>query len=160
MKLKTIKIIDYYIGNFLIVILKPIVTLFGIILHRDHSLKLKNSVTILKLMGGGSLVIAFPALLGLRKKYPGLCINLLTTKGVTSFARTLNIFDNIIEIDYSSIFNFFHSSLRTFIKTFGTDTIIDLEAYSRLSTVFALLTFARNRIGFYLEEAFWRRRNA
>ena len=158
MEIKTIRTIDYYLGNFLIVILKPVVILFGILLRRDHSLELKKSITILKLLGGGSLVIAFPALLGLRKKRPDLLINLVTMEGITPFARSLNIFDNIIEIDASGLFKFFRSSLRACITIFRNDTIIDLEVYSRLSTVFSALSCARNRIGFYLEEAFWRRR--
>jgi ADP-heptose:LPS heptosyltransferase len=40
---------------------------------------------------------------------------------------------------------------------FGIDTFIDLEVYSRLSTIFSGLSAARNRIGFYLQEVFWRR---
>src|ERR1700687_2122296 len=37
------------------------------------------------------------------------------------------------------------------------DTIVDLEVYSQLSTVFSLLTLARNRIGFYVANTYWRR---
>ncbi len=158
MEIRTIRIIDYYLGNFLIAILKPVVILLGNLLRRDHSLELKKNITIIKMLGGGSLVIAFPALLGLRKKYPGLSINLVTMKGIIPFANSLNVFDNIIAIDDSGIFRFLHSSLRTYIKIFRSDTIVDLEVYSRLSTVFSVITCARNRIGFYLEEAFWRRR--
>jgi len=35
--------------------------------------------------------------------------------------------------------------------------VVDLEVYSQLTTVFSLLTLARNRIGFYLESTYWRR---
>ncbi|MBI4847181.1 MAG: glycosyltransferase family 9 protein [Nitrospirae bacterium] len=150
--------IDYYLGSILIAILKPVVILMGLFLRRKHSLELKGDLTIVKLLGGGSLVIAFPSLLGLRRKYPNLITNLVTTKGTAQFARTLNIFDNILIIDDSGIFRLLGSSLRAYSKIFRCDTIIDLEAHSRLSTVFSLLTCARNRIGFYLEEAFWRRR--
>ncbi len=157
MQIKTIKRVDYYLGNFLIVILKPLVILLGFLLRRDHMLELGKEITIIKMLGGGSLVIAFPALLGLRKRYPDLTINLVTMKAITPFARSLNLFDNIIEIDDSGILSFLRTSLTTYLKAFGSDTIVDLEVYSRLSTVFSLLTCARNRAGFYLEEAFWRR---
>lgn len=158
MKISTVKLIDYYVGSFFIVILKPVIFLFGTFLKRDHSFELKKNVTFVKLLGGGSLVIAFPSLLGLRKKYPDLIINIVTTKGVSPFARSLNIFDNIFEIDYSGISSLLLSTLKTFLKIFGTDTVIDLEVHSRLTTVFSGLTAARNRIGFYLHEAFWKRR--
>ncbi len=158
MQIRTIRIIDYYLGNLLIAVLKPFVILLGDLLRRDHSLEPRENITIIKMLGGGSLVIAFPSLLGLRKKYPGLSINLVTMKSVVPFARSLNVFDNITAIDDSGVFRFLLSSLRTYIRVFRTDTIVDLEVYSRLSTVFSALACARNRIGFYLEEAFWRRR--
>jgi ADP-heptose:LPS heptosyltransferase len=158
MKINAIKIIDYYVGSSLIAMLKPFVILLEKILHRDHRLELKKQVTFVKLLGGGSLVIAFPALLGLRKKYPDLRMNLVTTKGITPFARSLDIFDNYFEIDYSGVIKLLLSSLRAYIRTFGSDTIIDLEVHSKLTTVFSVLSAARNRIGFYEHEAFWRRR--
>jgi len=111
----------------------------------------------MKLLGGGSLAIAFPNLLGLRKKYPDLHIRLVTTRKTAPFARSLNIFDDIHEIDDSSIIRLALSSLRYIYRFFGTDTIIDLEAYSNLSMVFSLLTYSRTRVAFYQESAFWRR---
>jgi ADP-heptose:LPS heptosyltransferase len=158
MKINTIKLIDYYTGNFFIAVLKPVVFLFGLFVRRDHELELKNNVTFVKLLGGGSLVIAFPSLLGLRKKYPDLIINIVTTNSVAPFARSLNIFDNIFEIDYSGFSRLLVSAFQAYFRVFRTDTIIDLEVHSRLTTVFSVLTAARNRIGFYLHEAFWRRR--
>lgn len=89
MKINTIKLIDYYAGNLFIAILKPVVSLFGLFVRRNHRLELKNNVTFVKLLGGGSLVIAFPSLLGLRKKYPDLKMNIVTTQGVAPFARSL-----------------------------------------------------------------------
>lgn len=145
-------------GSCLLVILRPVVFFVGKILKRDHSLELKQSVTFVKLLGGGTLAISFPALLGLRKKYPHLKINLVTTKGITPFARSLNVFDNYLEIDHSSVFRLLLTSVTTIIRTFGTDTIIDLEVHSKLTTVFSVLTSARNRIGFYVHDAYWRRR--
>ncbi len=158
MKINTIKLIDFYVGNFFIAFLKPVVSLFGMLMRRDHSFEPKENITFIKLLGGGSLVIAFPALLGLRKKYPNLKFNIVTTKGIAPFARSLNIFDNYFLIDYSSILQLILSSGKAYLRAFGTDTIIDLEVHSRLTTIFSVLTAARNRIGFYLHEAFWRRR--
>ena len=158
MKINSIKLIDYYVGNFLIAFLRPFVFLLGIILRRDHSLELRKNITIVKLLGGGSLVIAFPSLLGLRKKYPDLEMNIVASKGVIPFARSLNIFDNYFEIDYSSVLKLLITSAAAYWRTFRCDTIVDLEVHSRLTTVFTLFTAARNRIGFYLYEAFWRRK--
>lgn len=43
------------------------------------------------------------------------------------------------------------------MNNFGVDTIVDLEVYSRLTTVISTLTCARNRVGFYIEAVFWRK---
>ena len=48
------------------------------------------------------------------------------------------------------------SSFITLKNLFLQDTIINLELYSRLSTIFSLLTCARNRIAFHKDDFFWR----
>lgn len=157
LKLETILKLDKYLGSLLIALLKPATSLISLVSRRDHSLEFRKDVTILKPLGGGSLAIAFPTLLGLRKKYPDLHIRLVTTRKTVPFARSLNIFDDIHAIDDSGIIRLALSSLSYFYRALGADTIIDLEAYSNLSMVFALLTGSRNRVGFYQESAFWRR---
>jgi ADP-heptose:LPS heptosyltransferase len=148
--------IDWVAGGVLIVLLRPAVLLLGRLLRRDHSLRVGGRVCVFKLLGGGSLVIAFPALLGLRDRYPSSELSLLCTPAVVPFAETLHVFDRLIVIDDSSLPRLLWTALRAWRQLLGTDTVIDLEVHSRLSTVFTLLTCARNRLGFYLESAFWR----
>lgn len=148
--------IDYYIGSLVIFVLKPLVIFLGKILKRDHSLIPKKNILIIKMLGGGSLIIALPALLGLRQKYPSHHISILTTPAVRQFAASINIFDEIIVIEDSSAFKLVFSSFKALIKTFGVDTVLDFEVYSRLSAVFSVLTCARNRLGFFLESTFLR----
>ena len=157
MNLPTKQRLDWVIGGIFIALLRPPVLVLGKLLRRDHTLRVGRRVCLLKLLGGGSLVIAFPALLGLRERHPHAELSLLCTKAVAPFAETLRIFDRLIVIDDSSLLRLVASSFRAWRELLGTDTVIDLEVYSRLSTVFTLLTCARNRLGFYLETAFWRR---
>ena len=70
MNIKTKKIIDLWVGAPLIIALKPIVYIVGKVLRRDHQLVKINDITIIKMQGGGSLVIALPALLGFRTPHP------------------------------------------------------------------------------------------
>jgi len=149
--------LDWVLGGILIAALSPSVRLLGRLLRRDHSLRVGAEVCVFKLLGGGSLVIAFPALLGLRERFPDVRLSLLCTPAVAPFARTLRVFDQLIVIDDSSLPRLLLSTLAAWLRCFRVDTVIDLEVYSRLSTVFSLLTCARNRLGFYLESAFWRR---
>src|SRR6476661_692240 len=83
MRLDRKLLLDYYVGGFVHVVLKPCVVVVGKILRRNHELKSCSSVTLLKLMGGGSLVVAYPALLAL-KRAPGVRELRLVTLRISS----------------------------------------------------------------------------
>jgi ADP-heptose:LPS heptosyltransferase len=157
MKLTFKKILDFYLGGILILILRPVTIILGKILRRNHDPKPRGDITIIKMLGGGSLIIAASALLAIKKKYPQYKLKIVTTPGVSPFAKSLGVFDEILVINDKSFFSLVCSSLLILKKLFRTDTVIDYEVYSRLSTIFSLLTCARNRIGFYRESVEARR---
>lgn len=97
-------------------------------------------------------MIALPALLAIKQKYKNLKITLVTTKAIKPFADTLGIFDEYVIINDSDISNLIHSSFQSIKRLWRMDTIIDYEVHSRLTTLFALFTCARNRLGFYRED--------
>jgi len=109
------------------------------------------------MLGGGSLVIALPALLGLRRAFPNLRLSLVTTVEVANFGRSLGLFDEVVTIDPRSVASLSLSSTRALFRSLGADVILDFEVYSKLTSVFSALTGARNRLGFYLESVLWRR---
>lgn len=148
--------LDLYLGLALMILTRPIVPLVGWLLKRDHSPKPRRNIYFLKMLGAGSLVQAFPSLLGLRKAYPGLPLILVTTPAVAPFAEALGLFDRILVIDDRSWTRLLASSVKVWLGCLGSDTVVDLEVYSMLTTVFSLFTLARNRIGFYLHNVFWR----
>jgi ADP-heptose:LPS heptosyltransferase len=149
--------LDFYLGGLLILVLRPVVVLLGRLLRRSHELGVRGEICVVKLLGGGSLVLAFPALLGLRRRWPDRKLLLVCTPAVAPFAETLRVFDVLVVIDDTGPLRFAASVLRAWRRCLGVDTIVDLEVYSRLSTAFSALTCARNRLGFFLHEAFWRR---
>lgn len=149
--------LDFFLGVPLLFFLKPFVRLAGVVLGRDHSLEPRKRIVFLKLLGGGSLLLAFPSLLGLRRRRPDLSLELVTTRGVEPFARLLGVFDHIRVVEDRSWFSFAWSAAAAWGRSLGADTVADLEVYSRLSTVFSLATCARNRAGFYLNDLFWRK---
>ena len=157
MSLRLRQALDFYLGGLLILVLRPVVVLVGWLLRRDHATDVRGDICILKLLGGGSLLLALPALLGLRRRWPGHKLLLVCTPAVAPFAKTLRVFDELIVIDDSGPLRLALSGLRAWRRCLGVDTLIDLEVYSRLSTIFSVLTGARNRIGFFLHEVFWRR---
>jgi ADP-heptose:LPS heptosyltransferase len=149
--------IDLWIGVPLLLLLKPAVLILGQVLRRDHALEVRRDIVFLKFQGGGSLVIALPAILGLRKRYPEARFRLVTTRGVLPFAEALGVFDELVSIDDSSLLKVILSGVLGLSRVFRCDTLVDLEVYSFLSAVFGLGTLARNRLSFYLESTFWRR---
>ena len=158
MNLRAKQRLDAVLGGTAIFLLKPLARLLGMALSRDHDIRPRGDIVIVKMLGGGSLVLALPALLGLRRRYPDLRLRLVCTGATRQFADLLGVFDEIIVVqDGGSAFRLVQSGLRALLAVFRCDTIIDLEVYSRLSTVFCLMSFARNRICFYLESAYWRK---
>ncbi len=150
--------IDRYVGFCLIFWLNFLARFLGVTLRRDHSLKVRGDILVIKMLGGGSLVMALPALLGIRRAFPDRRLRLFTTCEVKPFAETLGVFDEIVTLDDRSLRGLVESGLRCLRSCFGCDTVIDLEVYSYLSAVFGLLTFARNRLGFFFDEQGFRQR--
>lgn len=65
---------------------------------RDHDLANCREIAIIKILGGGSLVIAYPALLALKQLTHVRKLTLVTTPAVKPFGELLGIFDEIIVI--------------------------------------------------------------
>lgn len=149
MKPEQKKVIDHLIGSSFLSLLKLPILLSKKILNRDHSLEPKGDILVIKMLGGGSLVIAYQALFSLKRKFPDQKIKLLTTKGVKPFADLTNIFDEVIIIDETSLFSLLKTSIEAIKKLFRIDTVLDFEVHSQLTTLFSLILFSRNRIGFY-----------
>jgi len=152
--------IDRILGPWLLVLLRPFVRLAGKILRRDHSTTPRGEIVFIKLLGGGSLLIALPALLGVRRSFPQCRLTIVCASPVAPFAELIGIFDRIdIVNDRGGVSGLIASAARILIALIGrrVDTVVDLEVYSQLSTVFSLLTLARNRIGFYVANTYWRR---
>jgi len=156
MNIRAKLLLDYYFGGFLHAILKLPTILLGKILRSDHDLKNCQEIAVLKLLGGGSLVIAYPALLALKRLPHIRRLKLITTPAIKPFGEVLGIFDEIIVIRDNGLVALAKDSAQAFRRLFACDAIIDLEIHSRLTTVFMLLTCARNRIGFFTNISFWR----
>lgn len=156
--MQTKRALDLYLGGMLMGILFPWAWLIGRMFKRDHSHRVRGGICFIKLLGGGSLVIAYPAILGLKRQYPTATFSLICSKGIKPFAELLDVFDRVDEIEDSSLYLLVKSAFKCLFKNIRVDTVVDFEVYSRLSTVLSTLTCARNRIGFYLDVVFWRRR--
>lgn len=150
MKLSFKRDLDFILGEPLIFFARYVAKFVGFVLRRDHSGKPQGDIALLKMAGGGSLVIAYPSLLAIRESIPGRKFYIVCTPGVAPFAETLGVFDEIIILNDKGFFTFFVSLVTFFKRYIGKlDTIINYEVHSRLTTIISLFTCARNRIGFF-----------
>lgn len=157
MNLRKLRLIDYYAGGVLLLVFKLLTVSLGRLFHRNHDPRLRGTTVVVKMLGGGSLLLALPTLLGLKRAHPEKPFILVTTEAVLPFAQVLDVFDRLVVVRTNTGWGTIFSALKAFAQCLGCDTAIDLEVHSRLSTMFCLFTLARNRIGFYLDTAFWRR---
>ena len=157
MHFRTQRLIDNYVGGAAIAVLRPATMLLGTLLRRNHDLTVGDEVVFVKMLGGGSLVLAMPMLLGFRRAHPNVRMVLVTTPAVKPFAELLGVFDEYRVIETRGVFSLLRTSAMALLRTFRADCIVDLEVYSRLTTVFGTLTMARNRVSFWLDHIFWRR---
>jgi len=160
MRLATKIFIDRQLSAPVLLVFKQMAVFLGWLLKIPHHLEPKSEIVIMKMVGGGSLVIALPNLLGLKRRYPNIELVLVTTPSAEPFGRVLGVFDRIEVIDDTSLPKLAFSAFWCLIKLWRADTVIDLEVHSRLTTLFALWICSRNRLAFYVGETFWKRKIA
>ncbi len=157
MKIGLVRKLDYLIGSVSIVLLRPACFALGTLLRRNHDLVIRKQLVVMKIKGGGSLLLALPALLSLRKKYPDKKFTLIASGEVASFAELMGIFDEFVLINTSRFLPFLISCVYALQKAWRADGLINFEIHSKLTTVFSALSCARNRFGFYHETNSWQR---
>lgn len=160
MQLPANRKLDKYIGYCLIVLLLPVTRLLGILLRRNHRLQQPpQHILFIKLLGLGSLVVASGSIQAMRQKYPHARFILLTDSNIADGIEPFKVFDDIWRVDTSSLSVTISTSLKFITQSWRLKElwVADLEVYSKLTTVYALLTLARNRFGFYLRPVFFRK---
>lgn len=157
MQLTVNRKIDKWLGYLLIAAFIPVTRLLGILLRRNHSIhKAPKQILFIKLMGLGSLVVASDAVKAVRQRFPATKLILLTEHNIGEGIKPFGVFDEIWRVDTGGLGL---GALRYLYRMWRMKDwwVADMEVYSKLTTVYALMTMARNRFGFYLEPVFFRR---
>jgi ADP-heptose:LPS heptosyltransferase len=118
------------------------------------SLEKPNNFFVLKLLGMGSIVQATPLLNSLKSRYPEARLIFVTRKGNEQLTKRIACIDQTLTVDDSSIWSLSRSLLRV-IKKFWErrdNCVINLEVFSNLATVIILISKARWKAGFFLNE--------
>jgi ADP-heptose:LPS heptosyltransferase len=143
----------------------PICTLFGLLVWVRHRLIPRQSrpirengtIVVSKFFGIGTIVEATALLVAIRQRYPGARLVFLTFSSNASFVRSLGLCTDLLVIRTGSPILFAYDTLRHVIwmRRHDVDVILDLEFFSKFSTLMSVLGGARMRVGYHLN-AFWR----
>jgi len=124
--------LDCYVGGFLHILLTGPTLLLGMFLARPRTLARCSTVTFMKLLGGGSLAIAYPALLAIKGVSHITCLRLVTTAPIAPFAEALGIFDDIVVVRDGKLLPLLKDSLSVVRRLWCSEALVDLEMHSRL----------------------------
>ena len=163
MKTHTKIYIDRLVGLPLAWLLNRAARILGKLLRRDHNISLESvrMIVISKYVGMGSIIQATPLIRSIRAAYPQAKLIFVTGQSCRRMVERLEHVDRIITVDDRGLFPVAWTSLRTIIMLMWArvDLYFDLEIYSAYASIMALLSLARNRIGFYRESAEHKRGN-
>jgi len=127
--------------------------ILGHLLRRDHSITAENvrTIAISKYVGMGSIIQATPLIRSLRGAFPAAAIIFVTGTTCRRMVERLEHVDRIITVDDRGLFSLARTTLRTIAQLVraNVDLYFDLEVYSSYASVIALMSLARNRVGFF-----------
>ena len=114
-------------------------------------------ILVIKFLGMGSVLLATPMLQRLRDACPGAQITFLTFGSNASLVTRLTMVDDVITVSRRSLPRLLLTTPRLLwrLRTQRYDLAVDLEFYSRLSSLVAWGSGARRRIGFFVRSR-WR----
>jgi ADP-heptose:LPS heptosyltransferase len=159
MTLKAKQFVDTYIGMPLVYVNMFFAKLLGKLLKRNHLLhEMPNEICVIKLLGFGSIIMASDAIYSIKKKYPTTQLTIICAKSIYAGIESLGLFDEIYIINDDSLLRTIWSSLHIVFKLQKRKCLwtLDLEVYSKLTSVLSLWTMAANRFGFYFNEVVFR----
>jgi heptosyltransferase-2 len=152
------KAVDLWLGL-------PLCTLLGVLVtvrhrfwpRRARPIRENGTLVVSKFFGIGTILEASALLAAIRRRYPGARLVFLTFKANEGLIRRLGSCTDVRVIRTRSPLWFALDTLRHVIwmRWHDVDAIVDLEFYSKFSTLMSVLSGARMRVGYHLN-AFWR----
>lgn len=152
------KAIDHWVGLPLCAILGVCIRLLGAFVRRPRRTpEHPRRITVMKFFGLGSIVQAGPMLRAIRKRYPSTTLTFLTFASTAGVVEHMGICDEVWRVRTDNLLLFGVDVLRQILRFWKqrTDVCIDLEFFSKFSTLMNVLSGAPVRIAFQLND-FWR----
>ena len=117
--------------------------IIGLVVGRSRKLKSPleyktvEKILIIKFFGGGSILLASPAIYGIKKVHPDAHISIITLSENREICSLLKAIDKIYYLDLKDPFSFFlkYFKLIQEIKNKNYDFIVDLEFVTNFSAL-------------------------
>lgn len=158
MRMAGMRWIDHWVGLPLCFALGIMVRVLRRILPRHgKAVSGERPIAVLKFFGLGSIVEATPMLRALRERYPKTPLVFVTFQSNERLLRRLNICTDLRIIRTDSPIRFVADVLSQilWLRRHRIEAVIDLEFFSKFSTLLAFMSGAGVRVGFHLND-FWR----
>lgn len=125
---------------------------------RRRTISGERTIAVLKFLGLGSILQATPLLRAIRRQYPQSRLAIITFEANEGLLRRLNLDAEIRTIRTRSPAAFARDVLAqvAWLMRNRVEAVIDLEFFSKFSTLLAFFSRAPVRVGFHLND-FWRR---
>ncbi len=150
--------IDHWVGLPLCFVLAILVWVVRRILpKRRREISGNGTLVVLKFFGLGSIMQATPLLRAIRQQYPSARLAFVTFQANAGLLRRLRVCDELRIIRTDAPRHFVLDTLRQIIwlRRHRVEAVLDLEFFSKFSTLMAFLSGAHIRVGFHLND-FWR----
>lgn len=150
--------VDHWVGMPICFTLGVLVSLVRwLVPRRDRPVREDGTIVVIKFFGLGSIMQATPLLRAIRRRYPRGRLAFLTFAGNGGLLRRLGLGADLHLIRNGSPVTFVLDTLREILwmRSRAIDACVDLEFFSKFSTLMAVMGGARKRIGYHLN-AYWR----
>ena len=124
---------------------------------RRREISGKAPIAVVKFFGIGSIIEATPLLRAIRKTYPDATLIFVTFEVNRRLLETMDLCIELRTIRTSSPWKFAWDVLRTLVwlRRRKIEAVVDLEFFSKFSTLLSFASRAPIRIGYHLND-FWR----
>ena len=145
--------IDFWIGvplTFLLTVVYRLQRLLGLAAAPEGA---PRNILFVQLAEMGTMVVAYPSLRKARELFPDATLHFLCFTEIRSSVEMLGIIpaENIITIDAGSGPSLIRDTLRFpgRARRHGIDTVINMEAFVRYSSLLSYVSGAKRRVGFH-----------
>lgn len=150
--------IDHWVGLPLCFLLGVLVSLVRKIRpRRPCAIRGTRPIVVFKFFGLGAIMQATPLLRAIRRRYPEAHLTFVSFAANEGLLRRLGLCDEVRIIRTGPPWQFVADTLRhvVWMRRRRVEAVLDLEFFSKFSTLVAFLSGAPVRIGFHLND-FWR----